>query len=75
MVRKGLICAIAMLTCVCLSFAFSASAAESQDKCIEKAEKKFQNCLKKAKNDQDKAACERQFAIDYEECDAVLEKE
>jgi hypothetical protein len=74
MLRKGLIYSIMMLICVCFWFPFSALAAESQERCMEKAEIEFQNCLKKAKNDQDKAACEKQFAIDYEKCDAVLEE-
>ena len=62
-----------ILLSICFCFPVSALAVETQDKCTEKAEREFQSCVKKAKNDKDRDACERQFAIDYDKCNVIWE--
>ncbi len=68
------VCFILILLSICFYFPVPALTAETQDKCTEKAEKEFQTCVKKAKNDKDRDACERQFAIDYDKCNVIWEE-
>jgi hypothetical protein len=75
MLGKGLICSILILVSICFCIPVLALAAEIQDKCIERAEKEFQNCARKAKNDKDRDACERQFAADYDKCNITWEED
>jgi hypothetical protein len=73
-VRSCWIYSIVILVSICFCFPVATSTAEPQEKCIERTEREFQNCLKKAKTDKDRDACERQFAIDYDQCNVIWEE-